>query len=273
MPRHAWLVLAVAVLACSDKAVLRYRPRRDGVHQYVMTMRYTREDARILSASSRYSETWTIYYTQFGRSTDARGSGSELLLRIDSVEVPSSQGAPDLSSMKGRTMSVFLDGRGQLLRTQRDTLSTMPNDVMLGLQAMAAATGPSFPQEPVEAGDRWTMTRRSTLEDFGIGGESPGDLELDATLGAIRESLKDKVAEVGIHGSLPARALRVVTSLGPLPARSTGTLIGQYRFSLPRGVMLSQELTGRLVLVTDAPMVGRDTLLSRLVTQTTIHLQ
>lgn len=272
MSRQTWVVLA-AVLACSDKAVLRYHPRRDGVHQYVMTLRYTREDARILSAVPRYRQTWTIYYTQFGRSTDPRGRGSEVLLRIDSVEVPSSQGAPDLSAMNGQTISVFLNGRGQLLRTERDTFPTVPPDVMLGLQAMAVATGPSFPQEAVEAGDRWTMTRPSTLEDFGLGGEGPGDLQLDATLGAIRESVKDKVAEVGIHGSLPARELRVNTSLGPLPARSSGTVIGQYRFSLPRGVMLSQEFTGRLVLVTDAPMVGRDTLLSKLVTQTTIHLQ
>jgi len=37
--------------------------------------------------------------------------------------------------------------------------------------------------------------------------------------------------------------------------------------------MLSQELSGRLMLVTDAPMLGRDTLLSKLVTQTTIRLQ
>jgi hypothetical protein len=37
--------------------------------------------------------------------------------------------------------------------------------------------------------------------------------------------------------------------------------------------MVSQELTDTRLLVTDAPGVGRDTLLSRLVTHTTIRLQ
>jgi len=50
-------------------------------------------------------------------------------------------------------------------------------------------------------------------------------------------------------------------------------MIGRYSFSLPRGVMTFEEMSVRLTLVTDAPMVGRDTVLSRLVTQTTIRLQ
>src|SRR6266545_4146833 len=58
-----------------------------------------------------------------------------------------------------------------------------------------------------------------------------------------------------------------------LAARSSGTMIGRYRFSLPRGVMIFEELSARMTLVTAHPMVGRDTVLSRLVTQTTIRLQ
>lgn len=273
MPRRYWVVLLAGILACSDKAVLRYRPRRDGVYHYVMTMRYTREDARIVSAIPRSSQVWTIYYTQFGRFTDLRGSGSEVSLQVDSVELQSNTGAPDPSPMKGQTISVFLDGRGKLLRTERDTVSNLTPSTVFRLHAMAAATAPSFPPEPVEAGDRWTMVTRSALEDFGIDADSLAELQLDAMLNAIHESANDKVAEVGIHGPLPTRETGVSTSLGPLPARSSGTMVGQYRFSLRRGVMVSQELTGRLTLVTDVPMVGRDTLLSRLVTQTTIRLQ
>lgn len=265
MARH-WVVLLVAIIACSDKGVLRYRPRRDGVHRYVLTMRYAREDARILSSVPRYNHVWTIYYTQFGRSTDVRGAGSEVALQIDSAQLQSSAPVPDLTTMKGQTIRVFLDGRGRLVRTEPVT----PPE--LALQAMAAATAPAFPEEPVEAGDRWTMSRPSQLEEFDFPADL-AELQVRATLNAIHESVNDRVAEVGIDGPFPTRETRVQTSLGVLPARTTGTVIGQYRFSLPRGVMLSQELTGRLMLVTDAPMVGRDTLLSRLVTQTTIRLQ
>jgi hypothetical protein len=271
MARH-WIVLLVAIIACSDKGALRYRPRRGGVHHYVLTMRYDREDARIISAVPHYSRVWTIYYTQFGRFTDVRGAGSELTLQIDSAQLQSTDAAPDLSPMKGQTIRVFLDGRGQLLRSEPVAASDLTPDMVFRIQAMAAATAPSFPQERVGAGDRWTITRQSPLEESDITGDL-AELPLRATLNAIHKSANDRVAEVGVDGPLPTRQTRVTTSLGPLPARSSGTVIGQYRFSLPRGVMLSQELSATLMLVTDAPMVGRDTLLSRLVTQTTIRLQ
>ena len=272
MARH-WVVMVAAILACSDKDVLRYRPRRDGVHHYVMTMRYAREDARIVSAVPRSSQVWTIYYTQFGRSTDLRGAGSEISLRVDSVQLQPDQDAPDLSPMKGQTISVFLDGRGQILRTERRGPRALTPEMVFRMHALAAAAAPAFPLEPVEAGDGWSVVTRSALEDFGPDMDTLAELRLDATLNAIHESRNERVAEVGIHGALPGHETGVRTSLGPLPARSSGTVIGQYRFSLRRGVMLSNELTGRLILVTDVPMVGRDTLLSRLVAQTTIRLQ
>ena len=262
-----------ALLACSDKAVLRYQPRRDAVLHYVMTMRYTREDAGILAAAPRSSELWTIYYTQFGRFTDPRAATREIALRVDSAQLQSNEVAPDLSPMRGQNISVFLDVRGQLLRTERDASTNLPPDMVFRLHAMAAATAPSFSQEPVEAGDRWMMSRPSALEHFGGGVDSAAVLQLDATLSAVREAANDRIVEVGMQGSLPAHQMRVNTSLGPLPARSSGTMIGQYQFSLQRGVMVAQDMTGRLMLVTDAPGVGRDTLLSKLVTQTTIRLQ
>jgi hypothetical protein len=273
MSRQHWVVLAAGLLACSDKAVLRYRPRRDAVHHYVMTMRYAREDAGILAAAPRQSQLWTIYYTQFGRVTDPRAATREIALRIDSAQLQSNQVAPDLSLMRGQNISAFLDAQGQLLRTERDASSNLTPDMVFRLHAMAAATAPSFSPQPVEAGDRWTMVRRSVLEDFGGGTDSLAELQLDATLSAVRDAVNDKVVEVGIHGSLPTRQMSVNTSLGPLPARSFGTVMGQYRFSVLRGVMVAQEMTDRLMLVTDAPGVGRDTLLSTLVTKTTLRLQ
>ena len=272
MSRHHWIVLAAGLLACSDKVVLRYRPRRDAMHHYVMTMRSVREDAGILAAASRSTQLWTIYYTQFGRSADLGAATREIALRIDSAQLQSNQVAPDLSPMRGQNISAVLDGQGQLLRTERRASPSLTPDMVFRLHALAAATAPSFTRTPVEAGDRWTMVRWSALEDFG-GTDSLAELRLDATLGAIREAANDRVVEVGVHGALTPRQLSVNTSLGLLPARSIGTVIGQYRFSMPRGVMVAQEMTSRVMLVTDAPGVGRDTLLSKLVTQTSIRLQ
>jgi hypothetical protein len=106
-----------------------------------------------------------------------------------------------------------------------------------------------------------------------MSGQDSSTLELHATLNALQESVNDRVADVGINGQFPTLETHATTSLGALAARSSGTMTGRYRFSLPRGVMISQELSVTLNLVTDAPRVGRDTLLSRLVTQTTIRLQ
>lgn len=273
MTRHHWVVLAAGLLACSDKAVLRYRPRRDAVHHYVMTMRFAREDAGILAAAPRHSQLWTIYYTQFGRVTDPRAATREIALRIDSAQLESNQVVPDLSPMRGQNISAFLDGQGQLLRTERDAASNLTPDMVFRLHAIAVATAPSFSQKPVEAGDRWTMVRQAALEDFDGRTDSLAELQVDATLSAIRETGNDKIVEVGIHGSLPPHQMRVNTSLGLLPARSSGTVMGQYRFSVLRGVMVAQEMTDRLLLVTDAPGVGRDTLLSTLVAKTTVRLQ
>ena len=272
MSRHHWVILAAGLLACSDKAVLRYRPRRDAVHHYVMTMRSTRQDAGIVAAAQRDDQLWTIYYTQFGRVADPGAATREIALRIDSAQIQSNLVAPDLSPMRGQNISAFLDGQGQLLRTERRSSTNLTPAMVFRLHAMAAAAAPSFSQKPVEAGDHWTMVRWSALEDF-EGTDSLVELQLDATLSAVREPVNDKVVDVGIDGSLPARQMHVNTSLGPLPARAFGTVIGQYRFSMLRGVMVAQEMTSRLMLVTDAPGVGRDTLLSKLVTQTTIRLQ
>ncbi len=106
-----------------------------------------------------------------------------------------------------------------------------------------------------------------------MSGQDSSKLQLHATLNALQKSVNDWIADVGINGQLPPDETRVTTSLGALPARLSGTMIGRYRFSLPRSVMTFEELSVRLTLVTDAPSVGRDTVLSRLVTQTTIRLQ
>src|SRR6266487_3044373 len=74
--RMYWVILLAEIAACSGKAALRYRPRRDAVHQYVVTMRSSREGAPIVAAVARTAQVWTIYYTQFGRFTDPHAAGS-----------------------------------------------------------------------------------------------------------------------------------------------------------------------------------------------------
>jgi hypothetical protein len=270
--RWYWVILFGELAACSDKVALRYRPRRDAAHHYVLTMRYSRDDAPIVAAA-RTGQLWTIYYTQVGRFTDRRGAGSEISLQIDSAQLQPSRADPDLSPMNGATILAFLDGRGQLQRTEPDTFPGLSHDMVLRVRAIAAAVAPWFPEEPVAPGDAWTVTIPAPLEVLELSGQDSATLQLHATLTALQESMNDRTADVEISGQLPSVETRVTTSLGALAARSSGTVIGRYRFSLPRSVMLFEELTVRLTLVTDAPMVGRDTLLSRLVTQTTIRLQ
>ena len=271
--RVYWVILLAAIAACSGKAALRYRPRRDAVHHYVVTMRSSREDAPIVAAVARTAQVWTIYYTQFGRFTDPRGAGSEVSLQIDSAQLQPSGADPDLSAMNGATILAFLDGGGQLQRTEPDTFPRLTQGMVLRLRAIAAAVAPWFPQEPVEPGDAWTVTTPAPVEVLEMSGQDSSTLQLHATLTALQKSLNDRFADVAIDGQLPSVETRVTTSLGALAARSSGTMTGRYRFSLPRGVMISEELSVRLSLVTAHPMVGRDTLLSRLVTQTTIRLQ
>ncbi len=271
--RVYWVILLAEIAACSGKAALRYRPRRDAVHHYVVTMRSSREDAPIVAAVARTAQVWTIYYTQFGRFTDPRGAGSEVSLQIDSAQLQPSGADPDLSAMNGATILAFLDGSGQLQRTEPDTFPRLTQGMVLRLRAIAAAVAPWFPQEPVEPGDAWTVTTPAPVEVLELSGQDSSTLQLHATLNALQKSVNDRIADVGIDGQLPTVETRVTTSLGALAARSSGTMTGRYRFSLPRGVMISEELSVRLSLVTAHPMVGRDTLLSRLVTQTTIRLQ
>lgn len=265
MARLCWLILFAEMAACSGKVALRYRPRRDAVHHYVMTMRYGRDDAPIVSSVARTDQVWTVYYTEVGRFTDARGAGSEVSLQIDSAQLRPSGADPNLPAMNGATIAAFLDGRGQLQRTEPDTIHGL-------LRAIAAAAAPGFAQEPVEPGDGWTVTIPAPPEVLEMSGDS-SKLQLHATLNALQESVNDRIADVGLNGQLPTVETQATTSLGALPARSSGTMIGRYSFSLPRGVMVFEELSVSQTLVTDAPRVGRDTLLSRLVTQTTIRLQ
>jgi len=117
------------------------------------------------------------------------------------------------------------------------------------------------------------VTIPAPVEVLEMSGQDSSTLQLHATLNALQKSVNDWIADVGINGQLPTYETRVTTSLGVLPARWSGTMIGRYRFSLPRSVMIFEELSVTLSLVTAHPMVGRDTVLSRLVTQTTIRLQ
>src|SRR6266481_381054 len=270
---HFAVILFAEIAACSGKVALRHRPRRDAVHHYVLTMHYGREDAPIVAAVARTAQVWTIYYTQFGRFTDPRGAGSEVSIQIDSAQLQPSGADPDLSPMNGATILAFLDGRGQLQHTEPDTFPGLTHDMVLRLRAIAAAVAPWFPPQPVEPGDGWTVTTPAPVEVLEMSGQDSSTLQLHATLNAVQKSVNDRIADVGIDGQLPTVETRVTTSLGALAARSSGTMIGRYRFSLPRGVMISEELSVRLSIVTAHPMVGRDTLLSRLVTQTTIRLQ
>jgi len=273
LARLYWVILFAEVAACSGKVALRHRPRRDAVHHYVLTMRYSRDDAPIVASVARTDQVWTIYYTQLGRFIDRRGAGSEVSLQIDSAQLQPSGADPDLSPMNGATILVFLDGRGQLQRTEPDTFPGLTHDMVLRLRAIAAAVAPWFPEEPVEPGDAWTVTTPAPLEVLEMSGQDSSRLQLHATLKALQKTVNDRIADVEINGQLPTGETRVTTSLGALPARLSGTMIGRYRFSLPRSVMILEELSVTLTLVTDAPMVGRDTVLSRLVTQTTIRLQ
>src|SRR5260221_409778 len=168
--RWYWVILFAEIAGCSGKVALRYRPRRDAVHHYVLTLRSSREDAPIVAAVARTDHVWTIYYTQFGRA------GSEVSIQIDS--------APDLSPMNGATISAFLDGAGQLQRTEPDTFPGLTHDMVLRLRAIAAAMAPSFPQEPVEPGDGWTVTTPAPLEVVELSGQDSSNLQLHATLNA-----------------------------------------------------------------------------------------
>src|SRR6266513_1928952 len=268
-----WAILFAGVAACSGKVALRHRPRRDAIHHYVLTMRSSRDDAPIVASVARTDQVWTIYYTQLARFTARRGAESEVSLQIDSAQLQPSGADPDLSPMKGATILAFFDGRGQLQRTEPDTFPGLTHDMVLRLRAIAAAVAPWFPEEPVEPGDAWTVTTPAPLEVLEMSGRDSSKLELHATLNALQKPENDWIADVGINGQLPAEETRVTTSLGALPARLSGTMIGRYRFSLPRSVMIFEERSVMLTLVTDAPRVGRDTVLSRLVTQTTIRLQ
>ncbi len=270
---HVAVILFAEVAACSGKVALRHRPRRDAVHHYVLTMRSSRDDAPIVASVARTDQVWTIYYTQLARFTDRRGAGSEVSLQIDSAQVQPSGTDPALSPMTGATIVAFLDGRGQLQRTEPDTFPGLTHDMVLRLRAIAAAVAPWFPEEPVEPGDAWTVTTPAPLVVLEMSGQDSSKLQLHATLNALQKSVNDWIADVGINGQLPTDETRVTTSLGVLPARWSGTMIGRYRFSLPRSVMIFEELSVTLSLVTAHPMVGRDTVLSRLVTQTTIRLQ
>jgi hypothetical protein len=262
--RLCWVILFAEIAACSGKVALRHRPRRDAVHHYVLTMRDSRDDAPIVASVARTDQVWTIYYTQLARFTDRGGAGSEVSLQIDSAQLRPS--GADLSAMNGATILAFLDGRGQLQRTEPDTAPGL-------LRAIAAVMAPWFPEEPVEPGDGWTVTTPAPLEVLELSGQDSSKLQLHATLTALQKTVNDWIADVGINAQLPTGETRVMTSLGALPARLSGTMIGRYRFSLPRSVMIFEELSVSLTLVTDAPRVGRDTVLSRLVTQTTIRLQ
>ena len=273
LARLYWVIMFAETAACSGKVALRHRPRRDAVNHYVLTMRSSRDDAPIVAAVARTDQVWTIYYTQLGRFIDQRGAGSEVSLQIDSAQLQPSGADPDLSPMNGATILAFLDGRGQLQRTEPDTFPGLTHDMVLRLRAIAAAVAPWFPQEPVGPGDGWTVTTPAPVEVLEMSGQDSSKLQLHATLNALQKTVNDRIADVEINGQLPTGETRVTTSLGALPARLSGTMIGRYRFSLPRSVMIFEELSVRLTLVTDAPMVGRDTVLSRLVTQTTIRLQ
>jgi len=273
LARLYWVILFAEIAACSGKVALRHRPRRDAVHHYVLTMRYSRDDAPIVASVARTEQVRTIYYTQLGRFTDRRGAGSEVSLQIDSAQLQPSGAGPDLSPMNGATILAFLDGRGQLQRTEPDTFPGLTHDMVLQLRAIAAAVAPWFPEEPVEPGDAWTVTTPAPLEVLEMSGQDSSKLQLHATLNALQKSVHDQIADVAIDGQLPPVETRVTTSVGALAARSSGTIIGRYRFSLPRSVMIFEELSVTLNLVTAHPMVGRDTLLSKLVTQTTIRLQ
>src|SRR5207249_1777705 len=136
---HLAVILFAEIAACSGKVALRHRPRRDAVHHYVLTMRYSRDDAPIVASVARTDQVWTIYYTQLGRFIDRRGAGSEVSLQIDSAQLQPSGADPDLSPMNGATILVFLDGRGQLQRTEPDTFPGLTHDMVLRLRAIAAA--------------------------------------------------------------------------------------------------------------------------------------
>jgi hypothetical protein len=263
LARLCCVILVAETAACSGKVALRYRPRRDAAHHYVLTMRHSRDDAPIV-AVARTEQVWTIYFTQVARFTDRGGAGSEISLQIDSAQVQPS--GADLSALNGATILAFFDGRGQLQRTEPDTAPGL-------LRAIAAAVAPWFPEEPIEPGDGWTVTTPAPQEVLELSGQDSSKLQAHATLNTLQKPVNDWIADVGINGQIPAGETRVMTSLGALPARLSGTVTGRYQFSLPRSVMILEELSVNLTLVTDAPRVGRDTLLSRLVTQTTIRLQ
>ena len=214
--RWYWVILFAEIAACSGKVALRYRPRRDAVHHYVVTMRYSRDDAPIVASVARTDQVWTIYYTQSGRFTDRRGAGSEVSLQIDSARVQPSGADPDLSPMNGATISAFLDGGGQLQRTEPDTFPGLTHDMVLRLRAIAAAVAPWFPQEPVEPGDGWTVTTPAPLEVLEMSGQDSSQLQLHATLNALQKTVNDRIADVGIDGQLPTVETRVTTSLGAL---------------------------------------------------------
>ncbi|HYU08310.1 MAG TPA: hypothetical protein VEK77_02885 [Gemmatimonadales bacterium] len=259
MRGHHAVALAVAVSGCDGgKTALRYHPPRGAVYHFTLTMRNGVEHGQ--------NRTWTIYFTEFVRFTDPNGGGTEVGVRVDST-------APDISQLRGQTSSVFLDGRGRLMRSDPPEFPGLSADLAYRMRVIASAGAISFPEERVRVGDTWTITTRLPLEAFGAAAQELGKTQATVTLKAIQVRDADTLVVLGIDEKLPPDPILITSGGIAMIVHPSGSVTGEYRFSLARGTVITETLRGTMTLNVAAAALGKDTLLVSSVTETTLHLQ
>ena len=275
MRRCYGVVLLAFVAGCGgSKIALRYHPPKGAVYHYVLTMRNSVEYGAAMSQAPGQNRVWTVYFTEFVRFTDPRGGGSEVGVRVDSARLQSTDAtAPDVSQLRGRTSSVFLDGRGRLMRSDPPEFPGLSADLTYRMRVIASAGAISFPEEPVRVGGTWTISTDPPLEAFSGTAQGLGKMRTTVTFKAMHATDADTVVVLGIDETIPRDPIQISAAGIPVTVHPSGNVRGEYQFSLARGTVVTETLKGTMTLNVAAAALGKDTMLVSSVTETTLRLQ
>lgn len=268
-PRR-WIVAAVVpalavLLGCGrgdgTRLTLRYQPPAGATYHYSYEQHTDMKFAGgPMGKVPEQHLTMHMHFTQTVTGPTQGGSG--VTVRFDSTTLDSPMMAanayrPALDRMRGLTSNVVYDNRMNMLHAAFTNLPGKPS--LLTEQLGTSLKGMTFPlpEGPVGVGDSWTAETELPINQMASGGP-PVNTTTRLTVKEIHTGGPDTTVLAALETTFPRDPIKVTQEGQVLTLKLSGTLTGDYLFSVSRGAVVRSSRNGTMRINMTGGVLGAD---------------
>jgi hypothetical protein len=261
---RAAVVAAIAVVfGCGRgdgvKLMLRYQPPAAATYPFSYEQHtHMKFEGGPMANMPEQQLTIRMYFTELVTGPIKGGIG--VTVRFDSTTLDSPLMAanaykPALERMRGVTSNVVYDNRMNMVHAEFTNVAGKLSPVTEQLGTSLKGMTFPLPQEPVGVGDSWTAETELPINQMASGGP-PVSTTTKLTVKEIHTDGRDTTILAALETNFPRDPIKVEQQGQVLSLKLSGTMTGEYLFSVSRGAVVRSSRSGTMRIDMTGGMLG-----------------